>query len=92
MTDEELEPFLNGSLGVAALDLARELVGTKSQLGVALERLEASSAEAVRFAAVAEMAIGEAAQTKGRLHELAEALASTTAGIRDFLGADNGNA
>lgn len=81
MTDEELKPFLSGSLGVPGLDLARALVSTRAELLTSQEQLATAVAAGDRYAAVAEMAIGEASQAKDQLKQLREALLAAAAGI-----------
>lgn len=86
MTDEELEPFLSGSMGVAALDLARELLGTRLQLSQLTALQERTATAALQYATVAEMAQGENAIARARLEEAGVVLATLNATIRDFLG------
>lgn len=86
MTDDELEPYLSGSQGLVGLDMARELVGLRVQLGQALERLSAMEQTALGYAAVAETAMAERASARARLKELAECFAGLNAETREFLG------
>lgn len=81
----ELEEFLNGSKGVEALDLAREVMALRAQnesLRVECDRLLNQS---TNFAAVAEMAQGQSAIARERLSSLCCALANMAGELTEFL-------
>lgn len=89
MEDTTLLPFLNGSLGVDALDVARELVACRESLRITSQQLSECVDRLVVANELAERKILEVAEVRSRLEQLCEGLANMSAGVREYLGLTN---
>jgi hypothetical protein len=80
-----MEEFLNGSKGVEALDLAREVLTLRAQCQALQEECNRLVEQCNNFAAVAEMTQGNYTTAREKLGTVCMAMADMHAGLVEFL-------
>ena len=85
ISDEVLKPMLDGSQGVDALDVAREVLALRAEIALLRAHCESVQETCTAYAATAEMAMGECAKWKGLVKDCAEGLAERSARLQDAL-------
>ncbi len=83
ITDNDLEPFLNGSMGVVSLDLAREFVALRTQFVVLQQKCDGLQNTAIASQEAAAAAFGQVDFLKSTLQAVSESCANLAAHIME---------